>query len=125
MFNTELQHYFGLRHNEVSFDYLDESKENLQDSAEIAFTIASYLKQEGCDPKIIVFRSPPRRLYDEASLSLLPYEGRVDTVEHSACYLVDDDIVFDPILERPTRLGEYIDQVFGEQDLKVEILNYR
>ncbi len=81
---------------------------------EIADLIAEELGKTGLSPYILEFFSP-------SSQFLLPSLSGcgVEWLVHYVC--LDGDTVYDPILPRPTAYGEYVQRVFGQQEVAFNV----
>jgi hypothetical protein len=106
--------YFEQKHELLQDDYGSSGVGKRPYScSRIATDLAHLLAIEGKHPRILTIRGDIiDEDYNRANMVPLQYEGRVIWGAHVIC--VADDIVYDPMLETPLSLEQYLAAAFGQ-----------
>jgi hypothetical protein len=103
--------FFAAKHEKLKDDYREDS--GARDScSHIAFKLADLLQEEGYSPNILVLRGAAIDDGHREGLVPLCYEGRIEWTAHVVCAV--EGWVYDPLLENPLPLEEYLSVTFDQ-----------
>jgi len=115
---TEFSEYWLAKHKHLLNDYRDENGHYSQACGEIANEVVRKLREDGRKPSIWIVTGIS--IGDARTKELVPlvYEGRIRWGGHIVC--VDEDLVYDPILEKPEPMDSYGITAFGQEIMSEE-----
>lgn len=111
--------FFKAKHENLRHDYSDGSGEFVDSCALVAFEMAELLQAEGREPTILTVHGERiDTTGNRASLSPIPFDGRVQWGAHVICE--SNGFVYDPMIQTPLPLNEYLSAAFS-QNVEIEV----